>query len=84
MKKIFIAVNVIQAIAFALAFNFAYLHAASERDAYALVNQQGGVIIVNPEDGKKFISFRLKTVMDKTESPDFLAALHSLRKFNRL
>ena len=38
MKKILIAGNVILAITFALAFNFAYLHAARERNAYEAVN----------------------------------------------
>lgn len=51
---------------------------ANERDAFVQVNQQGGVIIVNEADGKKFVSFRLSTLLEKKETPEFLAALRSL------
>jgi hypothetical protein len=57
--------------------------AETERDAYAKVSEECGVIRVSPSDGKRYVSFAFRSqrypAYHQEETPEFLAALESLK-----
>lgn len=50
-----------------------------ERNAYAKVSQEFGVVQVAKEDGKRYVSFAFRARQNLPETPEFIAAIESLK-----